>query len=43
VYGAQQLGATSTPAFIINGQPMLGAQPFEVFQQLFDSLLAEQN
>lgn len=38
---AQQIGATSTPAFIINGQPLVGAQPFEVFQQIIDGILAE--
>ncbi|RSN47013.1 DsbA family protein [Actinomadura sp. WAC 06369] len=26
-----ELGVPSTPAFLINGKPMLGAQPFEVF------------
>ncbi|GAA3974028.1 hypothetical protein GCM10023085_65630 [Actinomadura viridis] len=25
------IGAVSTPAFLINGEPLLGAQPFEVF------------
>jgi protein-disulfide isomerase len=29
---AQQLGATSTPAFLVNGRPILGAQPLEVFE-----------
>jgi protein-disulfide isomerase len=28
----QSLGARGTPAFLINGQPLAGAQPFEVFQ-----------
>jgi protein-disulfide isomerase len=32
-------GFQSTPAFLINGRPLLGAQPFEVFQQAFDQLL----
>lgn len=40
---AQQIGATSTPAFLINGQPVLGAQPYEVFEQVIDQLLANQN
>jgi protein-disulfide isomerase len=40
---ARQIGATSTPAFLINGQPILGAQPFEVFQQMIDQLLAASN
>lgn len=34
------LGATGTPAFLINGQLLLGAYPFEVFQQGLDALLA---
>ncbi len=33
---ARQLGITSTPAFIINGQIVLGAQPYEVFQQIIE-------
>lgn len=33
------LGATGTPAFLINGQLLLGAYPFEVFQQGLDSVL----
>jgi protein-disulfide isomerase len=32
-------GFQSTPAFLINGRPLIGAQPFEVFQQVFDQLL----
>jgi protein-disulfide isomerase len=34
------LGATGTPAFLINGQMLLGAYPFEVFQKGLDSMLA---
>jgi protein-disulfide isomerase len=34
------LGATGTPAFLLNGQLVLGAYPFEVFQRGLDSLLA---
>lgn len=34
------LGVTGTPAFLINGQLLLGAYPFEVFQKGLDSLLA---
>lgn len=33
------LGATGTPAFLINGQLLIGAHPFETFQQALDSLL----
>jgi protein-disulfide isomerase len=38
---ARQIGATSTPAFIINGQALVGAQPFDVFQQIIDGILTE--
>jgi protein-disulfide isomerase len=34
---AQTLGITSTPAFLINGQPLVGAQPFEKFQQVIET------
>lgn len=34
------LGATGTPAFLINGQLLLGAYPFEVFQKGLDGMLA---
>ncbi len=34
-------GVTGTPAFFINGRYLSGAQPFEVFQQIIDSLLAQ--
>lgn len=37
---ARQIGVQSTPTFLINGQPMLGAQPFEAFKQLIDQELA---
>ena len=36
-----QLGVTGTPAFFVNGHPISGAQPFAVFQQAIESLLAE--
>lgn len=36
---ANQLGVRSTPAFIINGLPVLGAQPFESFQKLIEGEL----
>jgi protein-disulfide isomerase len=38
---AMQLGITGTPAFIINGQLMFGAQPYEVFEKAVDSFLVE--
>lgn len=34
------LGATGTPAFLINGQLLLGAYPFEVFQKGLDAMLS---
>lgn len=30
---AQAMGITGTPAFLINGRPLMGAQPAEVFEQ----------
>jgi len=36
---AQQLGVQSTPTFVINGRPVVGAQPFENFQQVIESIL----
>jgi protein-disulfide isomerase len=36
---ARQLGVQSTPSFLINGTPMVGAQSYEAFQQLFDQFL----
>lgn len=38
---AQSIGVSSTPAFLINGTPMLGAQPFESFQKVIDQALAD--
>jgi protein-disulfide isomerase len=37
---ARQLGVQSTPAFVINGQAVIGAQPFDVFQQVIEQELA---
>jgi predicted DsbA family dithiol-disulfide isomerase len=39
---ARQIGVQSTPSFAINGQALVGAQPFDVFQQVIDSYLAGQ-
>jgi protein-disulfide isomerase len=36
---ARVLGVRSTPTFLVNGQPLIGAQPFEVFQQYIEGLL----
>lgn len=33
---AQSLGVRSTPTFLVNGKPVIGAQPFEVFQQYIE-------
>ncbi|MBN1669145.1 MAG: thioredoxin domain-containing protein, partial [Anaerolineales bacterium] len=39
---AANLGVRSTPTFFVNGIPIVGAQPFEVFQNLIDQELAGQ-
>lgn len=36
---ASELGATGTPTFAINGQLLVGAQPYVSFESLIDSLL----
>ena len=38
---SQQIGVSSTPTFILNGRPVIGAQPFEVFQQQIQTALSE--
>ncbi len=38
---AASLGIRSTPSFLINGRPLLGAQPFEVFEQYIETELAK--
>ncbi len=38
---AQQLGATGTPAFFINGRKLTGAQPLPAFKSLIDEELAK--
>ncbi len=37
-----RLGVTGTPAFFLNGQLLSGAQPFDVFAQVIDQLMAGQ-
>jgi protein-disulfide isomerase len=37
---AAELGVRSTPTFFINGIAVVGAQPFEVFQQVIDKEMA---
>jgi protein-disulfide isomerase len=39
---AAELGIRSTPTFFVNGIAIVGAQPFEVFQELIDLELAGQ-
>jgi protein-disulfide isomerase len=41
--GAQgeALGVNSTPSIFVNGRPLIGAQPFEVFKQAIDEELAK--
>jgi protein-disulfide isomerase len=36
---ARQLGVQSTPSFLVNGTPVVGAQPFEAFKQVIDPLI----
>ena len=38
-----ELGALSTPAFLIGGTPTMGAQPTEVFVDMVDEALAEES
>lgn len=37
----QAIGVTGTPAFIINGVPVIGAQPTQVFRDVIDQAAAE--
>ncbi len=34
---AQSLGVQSTPSFIVNDKPLVGAQSFQAFQQLIEA------
>ncbi|MEU3015920.1 MULTISPECIES: thioredoxin domain-containing protein [unclassified Nocardiopsis] len=36
----QQIGVSATPAFVINGDPVMGAQPLDVFVRSVDTALA---
>ncbi|TFD75611.1 DsbA family protein [Cryobacterium fucosi] len=38
---AYSIGATGTPLFLVNGTPISGAQPLEVFRQAIDNELAK--
>lgn len=35
---AQQLGVRSTPTFLVNGEPLLGAQPLSAFEEIINAL-----
>lgn len=37
---ARSLGVSSTPTFVLNGRPLVGAQSFEVFQEMIEAELA---
>ncbi|MCM2578430.1 DsbA family protein [Streptomyces meridianus] len=37
-----KIGVTSTPAFLVNGQPILGAQPTETFAEAIEKAAAEE-
>jgi protein-disulfide isomerase len=39
-YG-QSIGISGTPSFIVNGELLVGAQPFEAFEQIIEAALAE--
>lgn len=36
----EKLGVNSTPTIYVNGRPLIGAQPYEVFKQVIDEELA---
>ncbi|MDP3968870.1 MAG: thioredoxin domain-containing protein [Nocardioides sp.] len=36
----RQIGVTGTPSFVINGTPVVGAQPLEVFEQVIEDAAA---
>jgi protein-disulfide isomerase len=38
---AQQIGVQSTPSFLVNGTPLIGAVPFEEFQKVIDPALSQ--
>lgn len=38
---AYSIGATGTPLFLVNGTPISGAQPVDVFRQVIDNALAQ--
>lgn len=38
---SQSLGVRNTPSFVINDQPLIGAQPFEAFQKIIEEELSK--
>jgi len=38
---ARSLGVQSTPTFAVNGQPVVGAQSFDSFKEIIESLLSQ--
>jgi protein-disulfide isomerase len=36
---SQSVGVQSTPTFVVNGFPVIGAQPIEVFEEVFNTVL----
>lgn len=36
----EKLGVNSTPTIYVNGRPLIGAQPYDVFKQVIDEELA---
>ena len=36
----EKMGVNSTPTIYVNGRPLIGAVPFEVFKQVIDEELA---
>ncbi len=42
IEAGQGYGVSGTPAFFVNGRPLVGAQPFEAFAQVIDDELARQ-
>ncbi len=37
---ARQIGVQSTPSFVVNGKPIVGAETFDTFKQMIDQMLA---
>jgi predicted DsbA family dithiol-disulfide isomerase len=38
---SQSIGVRSTPSFLVNGVPVVGAQGFEVFEQIIEEQLSQ--